>query len=212
MPETIGQRHCGVIRIHICCSKESMHTSVNLRNLKNGSVSILHLSLSVFFSATFSIFVCLRSLFHLFCLWSREMMAFCNCVRLTLAKPVRWSLISQCSQLRETINDIDTSSNGLAVWFSKVVSWSERTTHMPIMPIELHDFYFLIFLHSLLSLTVLSISQYLHCSWKSIGFHFRFETWMPDEICTKKWCNLNCRYRWWQNYKMIRWDIVIGNI
>lgn len=35
---------------------------------------------------------------------------------------------------------------------------------------------------------------------------------MPVEICMKKWCNLNCRCRWWQNCKMIRWDIVIGNI
>lgn len=44
MPETIGQRHYGAIRIRICCTKESMHTSMNLRNLKNGSVSILRLS------------------------------------------------------------------------------------------------------------------------------------------------------------------------
>lgn len=43
MPETIGQQHYGVIRIHICCTKESMHTSVNLRNWKNGSVSMLRL-------------------------------------------------------------------------------------------------------------------------------------------------------------------------
>lgn len=49
MPETIGLRHYGVIRIHICCSKESMHTSVNSRNLKNGSVSILRLLSISFF-------------------------------------------------------------------------------------------------------------------------------------------------------------------
>lgn len=61
MPETIGQRHYGVIRIHICCSKESMHTSVNLRNLKNGSVSILCL-----FSFCFIWYACLCVLFPYF--------------------------------------------------------------------------------------------------------------------------------------------------